>query len=323
MIGRFSIGSRYVGAGRSVLRPPFEGSATLPGAAGLSANGSRTLSASFTLAGAAGLSVSEGFISKLGSATLPGVATLVATGSAKLQASATLAGAAGLSASGKRQVQGAVEFEGVAGLDVDGRVTRPGSITFAGEAEITADGVRTADGAATFSASAGLTAAGARTATASATLPGVATMTANGTFPAFSARVRIPVFEKLKGIVVPEKIRTIVYPGDDQEIQVEQFVKQPSEVVDYELDMRDWFKRIRSDGIDSITTVVSPTGDPSDIEVGPGALPDSELIGSPAHQARIWLGGGRDGVTYQVTATVTTTEGRVEEVDFLVIVENE
>ena len=101
--------------------------------------------------------------------------------------------------------------------------------------------------------------------------------------------------------------------------------KQPGETVDYILDMREWFDEVDTqDYIDiaESSVAVDISGDPDDLELGPGAKPEIEGIGVEPQQARIWVAGGRDGVEYKVTTTLTTSQGRVEEHDLTIIVED-
>jgi len=104
--------------------------------------------------------------------------------------------------------------------------------------------------------------------------------------------------------------------------------KQPSEIVDYILDMRDWFRRVDSEDfivINASSVTIDITGDPEDLVAGPtspSVKPEIESAdGLEPKLARIWLGKGRDGVEYKVTIKIQTNEGRVEEVDLPVIVE--
>lgn len=96
-----------------------------------------------------------------------------------------------------------------------------------------------------------------------------------------------------------------------------QFSKQPREVVDYDIDMTEYFEPLGSDEIVSALIEVDPTTSPV-LEVGPGVHAEYDLVGSPAHTLKIWLGGGVDGTRYKVTAVITTADARVEEVEFFV-----
>lgn len=82
------------------------------------------------------------------------------------------------------------------------------------------------------------------------------------------------------------------------------FSKQPNEVLDYDVDMTDWFSN-RADSIASFTVSV-PTGI---TEVGSNR--NGNVI-------KIILSGGSIGEKYKVTVLVTTSTGVVKEVDFIV-----
>lgn len=137
------------------------------------------------------------------------------------------------------------------------------------------------------------------------------------------ARRRITVDEKDRFLEIAARDRVIVFESDDEALSMEEKVKQPREVVDYEIDMRRYFRSIPEDFITQVDLEIDIQGDPDDLEIGPGSQPDWVPVGDPIHQAKIWVGGGRDGQTYKVTALVTTNRGRVEEVDFLILVEEQ
>ncbi len=100
------------------------------------------------------------------------------------------------------------------------------------------------------------------------------------------------------------------------------FIKQPSEIVDYAIKMTDWFSPLDdNDFISSVAVTSSPAFGvgAGDLQLGPGALPNTTLVADNSgldRIAKIWIGAGTDGVTYTVTAVLTTDLGRVEEVDF-------
>lgn len=96
------------------------------------------------------------------------------------------------------------------------------------------------------------------------------------------------------------------------------FNKQPSEVIDIDVDMTDWFAEIPGDDIESVELTVTGTGVAPDLVLGPGARPDYMLIDTPAYKFKVWLGSGVSGVTYKLTAKVTTEGTRLKEIDFKV-----
>lgn len=80
------------------------------------------------------------------------------------------------------------------------------------------------------------------------------------------------------------------------------FLKQPVEVKDYDVDYSQWLTT--GDNVQSATISVTPTG----LQV------DSVVINDP--RVKIWLSGGTDGVSYKVTVTTTTADGRVKQDEF-------
>ena len=140
----------------------------------------------------------------------------------------------------------------------------------------------------------------------------------NPFFSAPAGRI-IDVIPKDRQLFVLPKNRVIEFAGDDRGLSMETRVKQPREVVDYDIDMREWFKLLPGDSLASVDLFIDIQSDADDLEAGPGVLPDTVLIGDTNPQiCKVWLGGGRDGVDYKVTAVLTTNGGRVEEVDFIV-----
>jgi len=103
------------------------------------------------------------------------------------------------------------------------------------------------------------------------------------------------------------------------------FPKQPSERIDIDIDMQDWFdERDDSDQIASmVITSVPAFGSAPALELGPGALPDTQLLigkGGLNRIGKIWLGAGTDKVDYIVTAKITTDLGRLDETEFKIAV---
>lgn len=324
MLGSFSIGNRYLGAGRSITRPPIKASASAIGAGIVLATESRVfLFAGATAIGAGSAQSAAGRVVSTTGASAIGAGACSGAPSARLRGrTGTALGGGTATAAAFRRVFGAASAIGAGSASADARARRPAAAVGLGAGLCSSNAARLSFGGARAEGAGIMAGAPYLAYPTSATAIGAGSASGNGTLPALSARVTIRIPAREKAIRLPERVRTINYPGDDQEVQVDEFVKQPAEVVDFLLDMTDWFRSIRSDGIDSISVTISPTGTAGDLEAGPGLQPTWEPIGSPAHKARIWIGGGRDGIDYQVTALVTTDEGRVEEVDFLVIVEN-
>lgn len=100
------------------------------------------------------------------------------------------------------------------------------------------------------------------------------------------------------------------------------FTKQPSEVLDYDVDLEEWFQDIPGDDIESVALTTTGTGINPDLILGPNGKPAYQLLGSPSVRFKVWIGGGVDGQTYQVTCQITTEGGREKEVDFKIKVKD-
>jgi hypothetical protein len=81
------------------------------------------------------------------------------------------------------------------------------------------------------------------------------------------------------------------------------FTKQPADVLDYDLDFSDWLT-----GTDVLTGVVATASGPEDLQIQ-----SASIVGQTA---KIWISGGISGSTYKVTATISTSEGRVKQLEF-------
>lgn len=92
------------------------------------------------------------------------------------------------------------------------------------------------------------------------------------------------------------------------------FTKQPDEILDYDIDAEEWFEDLSGDYIASVA--VSYTGDDEVLTLGPGDHSVYALVGEEPVRAKVWIGGGTDGVRYTVTAVLTTVDGRVKEKEF-------
>lgn len=84
------------------------------------------------------------------------------------------------------------------------------------------------------------------------------------------------------------------------------FVKQPDEILDYDVDYSDWFSN-RVDTPTSYSVVVEDGID----------LVDDGLSGTTV---RVVLSGGVHGARYKVTVLLTTSAGISKEADFVVTV---
>lgn len=78
------------------------------------------------------------------------------------------------------------------------------------------------------------------------------------------------------------------------------FVKQPADVQDYDIDFTDYL------------TGLSDTGASAEVVADPGITIDSDTLN--AGVVKVWVSGGTAG-TYKITATLTTSAGRVKEAE--------
>lgn len=82
------------------------------------------------------------------------------------------------------------------------------------------------------------------------------------------------------------------------------FTKQPTEILDYDVDYGEWFSN-RGD-LPVSHTVVVPAGI---------TLQNSQRTGNVV---KLVLSGGSDGASYKITVRLTTDTGLVKEADFVV-----
>lgn len=91
------------------------------------------------------------------------------------------------------------------------------------------------------------------------------------------------------------------------------YSKQPTEVSDYDIDYADFLRDGETvSGAAATTSVIGDT-------VASSLLVDS--VTASASAVRVRLSGGTDGRRYKVTATTTTSSGRIDEADFMVRVD--
>lgn len=83
------------------------------------------------------------------------------------------------------------------------------------------------------------------------------------------------------------------------------FTQQPSEILDYDIDLTDWMAS--GDSVTS-TTVSADAGLTVSVSNGTTVTP------------KVWCSGGVDGTTYKVTAVIVTNDGRTKEIDFKITV---
>lgn len=104
------------------------------------------------------------------------------------------------------------------------------------------------------------------------------------------------------------------------------FQKQPSEVLDYDVDLSSWFANIEGDDIQSVTITVSAVDSVAEpvpaLILGPGSHPEYVLMGAVPTRFKVWIGGGTNYADYVITCLVTTEQDRQKEVEFKVKVRN-
>lgn len=101
------------------------------------------------------------------------------------------------------------------------------------------------------------------------------------------------------------------------------FIKQPNDVLDYDVDMASWFAGSPGDDIQSVViTVVGVSESVPTLVLGPSLHPEHVLIGAQPVRFKLWLGGGTDYEDYIVTCVVSTEQDRKKEVEFKIKVRN-
>jgi len=95
---------------------------------------------------------------------------------------------------------------------------------------------------------------------------------------------------------------------------MERFEKQPSDVLDYDIDLRRWFKTLPSDEL--VSAEVEVVEGDGELAAGPTPHAPVVIFGDDRQMAKVWLGGGTDGVTYKLRVVLTTLQDRVKEIDF-------
>jgi len=95
------------------------------------------------------------------------------------------------------------------------------------------------------------------------------------------------------------------------------FVKQPNDVLDYDVDMSNWFSGIPGDDIQSIEiSITSPAEEVPTLIAGGAPHPAFVLMGARPVSFKIWLRGGTHFVDYIVTCVVKTEQDRTKEIEF-------
>jgi len=98
---------------------------------------------------------------------------------------------------------------------------------------------------------------------------------------------------------------------------METFIKQPSEVLDYDVDLSAWFAGIPGDDIEAIDIHIScPAEEVPALVAGPIPHKAFVLMGANPVRFKVWLGGGTNFMDYTVTCVIRTEQDRVKEVEF-------
>lgn len=82
------------------------------------------------------------------------------------------------------------------------------------------------------------------------------------------------------------------------------FIKQPADTKDYDIDYSEWLTF--NDNVQEAVILIE--GSDSTL------VKDSVFINDPV--VKIWLSGGTAGVTYKVTCTMTSADGRIQQDEF-------
>jgi len=85
---------------------------------------------------------------------------------------------------------------------------------------------------------------------------------------------------------------------------LKKWIKQPSEVQDYDISFAAWLAALLDTAVSFTVTVESG------ITLASSVLADGVV--------KVWLSGGTNGTKYKVTVTITTTGGRVKEDEILI-----
>lgn len=92
------------------------------------------------------------------------------------------------------------------------------------------------------------------------------------------------------------------------------FNKQPADRYDYDFNYSEWLTV--NDNLES-TVVTTFPDDSAEVD---GLQVDIVVVIDPL--IKIWLSGGKNGVTYKITMTTTTADGRIKQDEFKVKVKD-
>jgi hypothetical protein len=89
-------------------------------------------------------------------------------------------------------------------------------------------------------------------------------------------------------------------------------LKQPIEVVDYDIDCATLFNDDDTDDVDSVTIDVTPAGG---VTIIPAIAPDKQSV-------KLWISAGDNFTEYKAEVNVTSVAGRVKQDEITIIVED-
>jgi hypothetical protein len=89
-------------------------------------------------------------------------------------------------------------------------------------------------------------------------------------------------------------------------------LKQPVEVLDYDIDATPMFNNDALDFVDSVTVDITP---PAELVITP-------VIFNNGQDIKLWLSAGNDGTEYKVEVNATSDAGRTKQDEILVNVED-
>lgn len=94
------------------------------------------------------------------------------------------------------------------------------------------------------------------------------------------------------------------------------YLKQPKDILDYDIDASNWFSSIPGDDIESVTiTVTSVSEEVPTLVLGPNGHPEYVLLGVSPVRFKIWVGGGTDYAEYKISCLIKTEQDREIEHD--------
>ena len=94
--------------------------------------------------------------------------------------------------------------------------------------------------------------------------------------------------------------------------------KQPADRYDYDIDYSEWLTE--KDNVESVTVTVFPDEELLDPVPVDKLNVLSVTVIDPL--VKLWIDGGRNGVTYKITLTATTADGRIKQDEFKIKVKD-